>query len=391
MNDPRAELLRLQEQMGDSAQSNAEAGRLQQQYARAQALRNTPQAKSTGNWGGALSELGNVISRHRGAKRMNALDEPLAAAKSAVLQGRAAEKGYGLHRAVDATETQQEQFDDTLDHKQTALAQTKALAEEKARVASANRTEDQERSDAKGTGSYYINEKTGEKSRLIAGDNSSALNTPDGTPVEDPQNWRVAPKQTQEVPRSLYNNPIADKTGADSLEGMQRAHRAVTALSGINPKDAAELNSVKGKLKRLAIKTFTPEAFSAFLQEEMSNLSPETRNALAQIHAMSDAERHEMFGGALTKVEAASANEWIPAALGLNLDSTIARATNSYNRYHDGAKRADVLGGGSRFNDAAVALAVDSLPELAAAEEIAEESTAPPPVIPEGWSVEEVK
>ena len=295
------------------SQSKAKLSGLDEQYERANALRNS--AGPAINQYGTVSPLGvlaNVMNQSQGRKQLRELKPQREAARLGIANNENAAALYGAQQNLNKFDYQ----------KQSDTAKAGALvkaAQAKADVdAGRARTLAEAKASAQGKPEAWVNKDgTGQ----VTGSQTDA-----GFVDKDNNLIDISGK----IPYkefSVATNEVGDgvgKTSAKDVLGFKKTIRAVDdtykAIGDMTEGDRATFNDKGSQLKNILIKTLSPAGFEAIAEDSLAGYSPATKRMLVTLNKMSGEERNRLFGGALTPTELSSSRDFLPAVMGRGLD-----------------------------------------------------------------------
>jgi hypothetical protein len=348
-----------------NAQGEADLGGLNEDYARAENMRNTSNAKV--NQYGTVSPfavMADVINQSRGRKDMREIAPQRTAARSAVGNNANAFKLYQA-READAKNTRDQTNLET--DKATALKLSTAkeaqrvekLRLEKERYAT-QEGQDQtaleleasiregEQNKMLSGATNWTNDITGEKLKTFR--TANGLVDSEGNPVTSLKGFSEDAKETKDILEYGYGT-APDKEADKSFKIMALADRVGTKANALPDSAKAELNSGAVRFGQWFLDAATPQGLGALIKSQYSGYSAEAKDFLVSLSRMSATERHELFGAALTEGEERSGEEFLAFVNGLNLDQIMSRARDTFesngailtaqDRSRNGTKRAE--------------------------------------------------
>jgi hypothetical protein len=315
---------------------------LDEQYATAQALRNSAQPQI--NQYGTVSPfavLADVVGKSQGRKQMRELAPQRQQARADISSSASALPMYNARSAQEGRDQTQENFGVTTG---LAKAKAKALADQQAldnqSVLNKRTTEDR------------VNPATNLPERVeVGGDGELYTN---GQRIANRNEWVNAPTkaETRAVGGASYGDKDLDKRGNTAYINLGNVSRVTDRANKLSVEDKAALNDPKSRFREVLLDTFSPAKASALIKEEFSGRSDEAKAFIQSVARMSAEERHELFGAALTQGEGESSKDFMARVEGLSLDPMLRTMRDSYDRNAGILRSVDELGGGRNYRGA---------------------------------------
>jgi hypothetical protein len=369
-----------------NAQGEANLGGLNEDYARAENMRNTSNAKI--NQYGTVSPfavMADVINQSRGRKDMREIAPQRTAARSSVANNANAFKLYQAQQA-EAQNTQRQDNFETTNTNALTRATAQALKEKTERELAAEKyatQEDQDQTALKLTAAnlakdeitaqtaldlkaenlertqnqratlpveYY--DKNG-NSLFISTTGAGDFITSDDTRLDSLAGLTRAPEKTEtsEAGVSGYERPAIDKPAIKAVEVLGQNKRIMGVARGLSAESQAALNSPNVRMKEFFLNAFTPSDAEALVKSEFSGYPQEAKDFLVSISRLTAIERHELFGATLTQGEKESANDFLGRVEGLTLTQMVNRMKDTHNMSVTTLENMDNLGNGSEYMD----------------------------------------
>ena len=295
-------------------------------------------------WGAALS---NIVGSGMAKNELDTIEPQRAAAMGRVNAAKTALPLYQASVANADASQQQSNFDSTAAGKlaaATALAKTKAAREakmdarydeEQGQIATAPT----EYTDGKGNRVMLSRLKNG---NWIDGNNNE---------LDSIEGFSEVPKVNKNINLGGgYDDPKANKTALDDIKNLGAANRVIGLYNDLSPETIARISSPQKRIGNILVKNVLPNDVAAFVKSEIEK-DPQVEQYYSALSQMSAVERHAMFGGALTKFEAMSANDFLAFVIGLPPEEQISRVRNTMAKSKNSLDVADKFYNGTSFND----------------------------------------
>jgi len=91
-----------------------------------------------------------------------------------------------------------------------------------------------------------------------------------------------------------------------------------------------DMNELNRTAKTVAIENFTPEKIINYVRENINDYSPEVRDYLNSMLAISADIRHKLSGSAVTEMEKKLTDAFLPSAAGIGMEERMRRLGNLY-------------------------------------------------------------
>jgi hypothetical protein len=380
-----------------NAQGEADLGGLNEDYARAENMRNTSNAKV--NQYGTVSPfavMADVINQSRGRKDMREIAPQRTAARSSVANNANAFKLYQAQQIDQQNKQAQDNFETTnalklstaeanaakdqtaleleaeryatqegqdqtalnltaenLESKQEnalKLSTAKALKDQAALELTAKNLEDKQNQRATLPVEYY--DENG-NSMFISTTGAGDFITSDDTKLDSLAGLTRAPEKTEtsEAGVSGYERPAIDKPAIKAVEVLGQNKRIMGVARGLSAESQAALNSPNVRMKEFFLNAFSPSDAEALIKEQFSGYPQEAKDFLVSISRLTAIERHELFGATLTQGEKESANDFLSRVEGLTLTQMVNRMKDTHNMSVTTLENMDNLGNGSEYMD----------------------------------------
>jgi hypothetical protein len=336
-----------------NAQGEADLGGLNEDYARAENMRNTSNAKV--NQYGTVSPfavMADVINQSRGRKDMREIAPQRTAARSSVANNANA---LPLYRAQQME--QQNAYDKTIDAQNqqnvvNARADTNANRALKQTMDAAELKAEQDKyaseQSQRATGPTAYTDKESGNTVYVSRDKAGNFINSEGTILNSLQGLIEKPTETTDITQFGYGDKAEDKIANDSLMLMGQANRVGTKANALPDSAKAELNSGAVRFGQWFLDAATPQGLNALIKSEYSGYSPEAKSFLESLARMSAEERHALFGAALTEGEERSGAEFLAFVNGLSLDQIMSRAKDTFGSNREKLITQDNNRGGTR-------------------------------------------
>jgi hypothetical protein len=147
-----------------------------------------------------------------------------------------------------------------------------------------------------------------------------------------------------------YDDATANKAALDDIKNLGAANRVIGLYNDLSPETIARISSPQKRIGDIIVKGIFPNNVASFIKSEIEK-DPQVEQYYSDLSKMSAVERHAMFGGALTKFEAMSSNDFLSFVIGLPPEEQISRVQNSVARSKNSLDVADKFYNGTSFND----------------------------------------
>tara|TARA_R110002153_G_scaffold274037_1_gene446776 strand:- start:16684 stop:17898 length:1215 start_codon:yes stop_codon:yes gene_type:complete len=330
------------------AQSEANLAGLDEQYAQATDLYNTKTAVPTkyGQTSG-LAVLNDLVGGIRGDNKRRALKPQREAARADVANSKFSLPLYQAKVQQDAADLAQKNVESKAEATLTAAGLKRT--QEEADQAKKDATYKEEQGQIATAPVEYTDGK---------GNRVMLSRLKNGTWVDGNNNELDSIKGFSEVPKvnkninlgGGYNDPQANKTALDDIKNLGAANRVIGLYNDLSPETLARISSPTKRIGDIIVKSVLPNNVSAFVKSEIEK-DPQVEQYYSALSQMSAVERHAMFGGALTKFEAMSANDFLAFVIGLPPEEQISRVRNTMAKSKTSLDVADNFYNGTSFND----------------------------------------
>tara|TARA_R110002167_G_scaffold252882_1_gene459223 strand:- start:3413 stop:4678 length:1266 start_codon:yes stop_codon:yes gene_type:complete len=353
----------LQLTLNNQATAEGELAGLDEQYARAEALRGRQQPK-VNQYGtvSPLAVLANVVGNSNARKQLRELEPQRAAARASIAASKNALPMYNAKLAEEAvnlkaanrTEDRGWATTDTaaanaftagqnalkagaLVKSQRALAEAKAAEEAKKE---AIRVEKEGQTATDFTQMVDANGSTVNVSRRHDGQWVNGRKEPiniDGL--------NEVPKVTITSDNSGYKSDAANKRAEEYINSLGAANRIRGLYNNLSPEKLEQLSSLPTRVAKTFFNAL-PENVAGLVNQEFEK-DPQAKRYFSELAKMSAVERHAMFGGALTEYEGMSAGQFLAFVINMTPAEQQARMQGSVEGGLQSLRTSDAVQGGS--------------------------------------------
>ena len=322
------DLTQLQQLIQQAARAKGREGGLEDQLARAQALRDTPELKPAGDTG-YINPL-RMWNRHRdmrrGEKQATAAQQGLAQVRQQLAEAQAGQTMYGLETDAANTAWGQGHKENVLSSQERAaadkLAATQAAAKQKYQQDEAIRQD--ERKDPLGNAVQYQDSTTGEKFNVYR--TKDGWKDGDGNPISL-TGLNPVPKRTTDVLEYATGNTYIDKPFfADTTSATKLGQVAERGLS-MSDASKAHMNSFGSRFTEAALDALVAKGFRPMVREMVSGdkVPREVKDFVTGLAQLSGTELNALFGASFTRGEEVRADEFAKFVKGMNYDDMMGR------------------------------------------------------------------
>jgi hypothetical protein len=313
----------LKQSLLSGATAQGSMGELDLQRERANSLRDTPLAQG-GRRSGYVSPFmiaANTAQRLSGEREGRKIGKQREGLSQAVAQAGVDNTMYGYGVEQDERDLSQQ----NTEAKAAASLQAASLAEQNKRRAAgitagerAGKRTHEDRMAPDGTVKQVTH---GNDGKMYV----------DGVHVPDASNWPEAPSGPL-VEVNTGAEPLRAKLEDQLVEyntALLQTERVLSMSKNLSPEMRDQLNSTRGIVKELGLELIAPEKVEQAVLAGLSDRSNEAKQFFVALSRLSSAERHELFGSALTKTELESSGKFLSAVSGLPLDEIERRLQDS--------------------------------------------------------------
>jgi hypothetical protein len=350
-------------------QGKADLAGMDEDYARATSDRDTMMTKAD-RYGQSspLMAIGDLIKNSRGRQQMRELKPQRVNARNAIAENASALPLYQARKQQEAATQAQTNFETTENNKigaATALRQAKQAAADLARTQSLSDTAAKDtRSDAVRDTGMYIGPNGAV--RLIRGANDELLRDPSNPDVILPNqgDYTKAPTKasTTTFAGGGYDDKSANKRAEELIVESGKINETLGKVANFDAATTERLGSTQHRAIKVLEKAL-PSELRQFVASSMES-NPEVKNYYAYLSGLSGAQRHRLFGSALTNVEKKSSDEFLAAVMALPLEEQVSRLRNVARDNKESLGVLDRVHGGdgaSRYSDSYNAMGYNNL------------------------------
>jgi hypothetical protein len=335
----------LTQALRQGAQSKAKLAGLDERYTNAQELSNRSDAKID-QYGrvSPLMVISDMMGQAQGRKQMRELGPQRSAEREQAEIGSNAfplyQAGYKQQQDTQAQNNFENTTAATTAHR-SALAQAK---EAQTKLAQDRYNSEQQQVTTAPT--EYT--KDGQRA-LISRRRDGAWVDGRGEVMDSIEGWSEVPKATVTSDGSTYKDKGANARAEKAINALSAADRVVGLYNDLSPETLARLSSRGTLIGKTATEMLLPKDMNAFVKSAVEK-DPQVKQYFSSLAQMSAEERHAMCGGALTRYEGMSANDFLAFVVNMPPAEQQQRLQNSVAKNKSKLKAGDVLYGRGNNN-----------------------------------------
>ena len=347
-----ADITALTQALRQGAESSANLAGLDERYARAKNLSNTSTARIDPY--GQVSPLqivGDMIGQSQGRRQMRELSPQRDAARQSVAANAHALPLYNASRNQQNDAQAQQNFEATAGARVDAasrLAQAKAAQEAVRREREAKMDARYDTEQAQVTTAPTEYEKGGQRA-LISRRRDGKWVDGNGNVMDSIEGWSETPKATITSDGSSYRDRGANKLAAEAINNLGSADRVIGLYNDLSPETLDRLAAKSTRIGKTAVNMLLPKDVASYVKGEIEK-DPQVKQYFSALAQMSAAERHAMFGGALTQYEGMSADDFIAFVINMTPAEQQQRVHNSVANNMKKLRTGDALYGNGKSN-----------------------------------------